>query len=929
MGESSSRSISTAAALPPCIHSPIRLNVTNDGYNPYGSLVLVGSTLYGMTYNGGANGYGVIFKINTDGSQYAILHSFGDPTVNNNQDGQSPNGSLVASLSGTTLYGMTSGGGVGNGVIFQISTNGAGYAILHSFGDGSVTNDGANPFGDLTLSPSGAVLYGMTLYGGAAAGNGAVFQINTSGSNCTILHSFGDGSVPSDGVNPEGSLVLSGSILYGMASSLAATGDRELSSGSTPPPGRRALLYSFGSDILTNDGSYPYGSLVLAGSTLYGMTNGGGSNYAGTIFRINTDGTSYDILHSFGDPSVTYNGTSNADGTEPYYGALMLSGSTLYGMTYGGGEYGTGTIFSETISNTVPDPPTNVQAAPGNAQAAVSFTPPANNGGAAIFTYTVLASDGITTTSGTSSPIIVPGLTNGQSYTFTVTATNIVGTGLPGGPSNSVTPSATCLSYLAGTWNLSDLVTGPSAPFWERDVMTINADGTFSNSGVNNSGDPQTVTGNLWVFPYGMWMNIVPSTPFTVDIPICQVSMNDTVFSCSATQSDGSTDLIVATLQGSSYSMFDLAAEWEGVYLDSGPINSTTNPAWEQLNDLPIDIDGNLQATTLDSNSNSNTTSGQYALSGTTGDLTCVSGSCPDPNFQSFMDAGKTVMAGTYGGSSQNMNAWLTLYAKTATSYTPLDLAGTWTANVLVPSSNAPSWYRISANIDVYGTVSATVTQQGKTAVPESMQMALSAAGAVICYYGACLDPEFSMFMDESKTVMLETGTDLVGVWTKTQAGQGGSLTVTISPPDAVSAGAQWSIDGYTWQAGGATMYLSPGPYTVYFNSATGWTTPASQQITVTNNQNTPVATTYAQQGTLTVTITPADAVSAGAQWSIDGGIPGIQAGPPDQPGRQYLYGNLLPATGWTPPGSQQVTVTARPGPPAFAPTSGRPAPFW
>jgi uncharacterized repeat protein (TIGR03803 family) len=604
----------------------------------------------------------------------------------------------------------------------------------------------------------------MTLYGGAG-GNGAVFQINTNGSNCTILHSFGDGSVPSDGLNPEGSLVLSGSILYGMAQSGGEWGEGAIVWVNTTT-GQAGVLYSFGTYILTNDGTTPYGSLVLAGSTLYGMTNGGGQYYGGTIFRINTDSTSYTILHSFADPTVSYNGTPNADGVAPYYGALMLFGSTLYGTTYGGGEYGTGTIFSESIANTVPDPPTNVQAAPGNAQAAVSFTPPANNGGTAITTYTVLASDNITTASGTSSPIIVPGLTNGQSYTFTVTATNIVGPGLPGGPSNSVTPSATCLSYLAGTWNLSDLLTGPSAPFWERDVMTINADGTFSSSGANNNGDPQTVTGNLWVFPYGMWMNIVPTTPFTVDVPICQVSMNNTVFSCSGTESDGSTDLIVATLQGSSYSMFDLAAEWEGVYLDSGPL-SQTNPAWKQLNDLTSDINGDFQANTLDSNGNSGTTSGQYALSGTTGELTCVSGTCPDPNFQSFMDAGKTVMAGTYGGSSQNTNAWLTLYAKTATSYTPLDLAGTWTANVLVPSSNAPSWDRISATIDVYGDVTASVTPQGGTANTGYMQMAISAAGVVSCDYGACLsDPEFSMVMDESKTVMLETGTGLVGVWT-------------------------------------------------------------------------------------------------------------------------------------------------------------------
>jgi trimeric autotransporter adhesin len=96
--------------------------------------------------------------------------------------------------------------------------------------------------------------------------------------------------------------------------------------------------------------------------------------------------------------------------------------------------------------STVPDAPTGATAAAGNASASVSFTPGSDEG-SPITSYTVTATDstnpanGGQTDSGTSSPITVSGLTNGDSYTFTVTATNADGTGSASDPSNAVTPS--------------------------------------------------------------------------------------------------------------------------------------------------------------------------------------------------------------------------------------------------------------------------------------------------------------------------------------------------------------------------------------------------------------------------------------------------------------------------------------------------------
>ncbi len=86
-----------------------------------------------------------------------------------------------------------------------------------------------------------------------------------------------------------------------------------------------------------------------------------------------------------------------------------------------------------------PQAPTDVTASAGNAQATVSFSRPYANG-SRITSYTVTASPGGATVTGKRSPLTLTGLTNGTSYTFTVTATNALGTGPASMPSSAVTP---------------------------------------------------------------------------------------------------------------------------------------------------------------------------------------------------------------------------------------------------------------------------------------------------------------------------------------------------------------------------------------------------------------------------------------------------------------------------------------------------------
>ncbi|PKN54244.1 MAG: hypothetical protein CVU56_27610, partial [Deltaproteobacteria bacterium HGW-Deltaproteobacteria-14] len=92
---------------------------------------------------------------------------------------------------------------------------------------------------------------------------------------------------------------------------------------------------------------------------------------------------------------------------------------------------------------TVPDPPTAATATPGNEQALVTWTAPAFDGGVAITGYTVTSSPDSLSCTGTdpSAGCVVTGLTNGAAYTFTVTATNEIGTGLASAPSVAVTPA--------------------------------------------------------------------------------------------------------------------------------------------------------------------------------------------------------------------------------------------------------------------------------------------------------------------------------------------------------------------------------------------------------------------------------------------------------------------------------------------------------
>lgn len=92
------------------------------------------------------------------------------------------------------------------------------------------------------------------------------------------------------------------------------------------------------------------------------------------------------------------------------------------------------------IPRTIPIAPTEITSIASNGQAIISFTAPTDSGGSEITGYIVTSSPGNIIANGTGSPITITGLTNGTTYTFTVKAVNIVGSGIESSASNEVTP---------------------------------------------------------------------------------------------------------------------------------------------------------------------------------------------------------------------------------------------------------------------------------------------------------------------------------------------------------------------------------------------------------------------------------------------------------------------------------------------------------
>jgi len=146
-----------------------------DGVYPYDQLTFdAAGNLYGVTELGGGSGCygggcGVIYKLapNPDGSwTESVLHSFDGP------DGKSPSARLTLDAAGN-LYGTThDGGACGYGVVFKLKPTATGWkeTVLHTF-----VGYGKSPFVVPLIFDRAGNLYGTTSAG--TGNNGLVFEI--------------------------------------------------------------------------------------------------------------------------------------------------------------------------------------------------------------------------------------------------------------------------------------------------------------------------------------------------------------------------------------------------------------------------------------------------------------------------------------------------------------------------------------------------------------------------------------------------------------------------------------------------------------------------------------------------------------------------------------------------------------------------------
>jgi uncharacterized repeat protein (TIGR03803 family) len=258
--------------------------------DPTAGLLLASNVLYGTAFAGGEAGNGTLFSLKTNGSGFSPLYAFPPVDANGyNNAGVEPYAGLI--ISNNILYGTAAfGGKAGNGTIFDyaLKSNGGEFAPLYSFSETNadgVNADGASP--EAALNISGNQLYGVASYGGTG-GTGTIFALNTNGSGFVTLYSFSQ--IDTNGLN--------------------------------------------------SDGALP-DDLILAGHTLYGTAEYGGTAGTGTLFAFNLDNNEFTTLYSF---SATNDDGFNNDGALP--NGVIVSGNILYGTAANGGSVGAGTVFA-------------------------------------------------------------------------------------------------------------------------------------------------------------------------------------------------------------------------------------------------------------------------------------------------------------------------------------------------------------------------------------------------------------------------------------------------------------------------------------------------------------------------------------------------------------------------------------------------------
>ena len=286
---------------------------------------IYGETLFGG--NGGCNGYcgyGVLYRVNTDGSGFQVLHKY--CSQRNCADGED-GGKLVEGTDGN-LYGTTYGGGANSaGTIFSVTPSTGAYKVVFNFA-----------FSTSGETPSALVV----------ASDGTFFGLSVSSSGELLFHyTEGTGEFQSypinfplfNGLPSSGSLLTLGpnGNFYGVYAIYGMSGAGVFE---VEPDGSNLQIFPF---YTTRDGAGAPQTMILASDGNLWLDNYNGDSGYGSIEVLSTtDGNLIQTLAPFSSTAAV--GAYPAE-------VIQAADGTLWGSTYGYGKapknhFGDGTVFS-------------------------------------------------------------------------------------------------------------------------------------------------------------------------------------------------------------------------------------------------------------------------------------------------------------------------------------------------------------------------------------------------------------------------------------------------------------------------------------------------------------------------------------------------------------------------------------------------------
>jgi uncharacterized repeat protein (TIGR03803 family) len=324
-------------------------------FGPDGNLY--GTTIYGGTgscNNGTVHGCGTVFKLQPPPTacpsfmcpwKETILYSFASES-----DGEWPQGEITFDQAGN-IYGTTEAGGAPTclcGTVFKLTHNADGSwskSTVYAFQGGAT--DGGSPYAGVTLDKSGNI-YGVATAGGLQCQQicGIVFELtqSVSGWTETVLHFFAGGA---DGADPYGGLIFDGlGNLYGAA----AEGGMGVGTGMGTvyelSPGQGGWTFATLHEFTGEEADYPLSRLTMdAAGNLYGSSFSGGTFNSGTVYKLTASngGWTYSTLYSFG-------ANDGSTGFALYGNVVLDAAGNIYG-TASQGPYpdpDSGTVFEIT-----------------------------------------------------------------------------------------------------------------------------------------------------------------------------------------------------------------------------------------------------------------------------------------------------------------------------------------------------------------------------------------------------------------------------------------------------------------------------------------------------------------------------------------------------------------------------------------------------